>query len=178
MARAGERGRNEKGAPARKVAVAAARASRSRAPFLTFRTTIFRDGSTCFIPVPFDPTPVFGKVRAPVTVTLNGFSYRSTIATMGDGPCLPLRRSNREAAGVEGGETLTVTLTLDTAKREIEPPADLVRALRATPGAWQRWQALSFSHQREHVEAVASAKKPETRTRRIAATVKALKPAR
>ena len=76
----------------------------------TFKTTIFRDGAICFIPVPFDPKPVFGKVRAPVKVTVNGYTYKSTIASMGDGPCIPLRRSNREAAGLEGGETLPVTL--------------------------------------------------------------------
>ena len=70
-----------------------------------FMTTLVRDGSICFIPVPFDPRPIFGKVRAPVVVTLNGYSYRSTIASMGDGPCIPLRRSNREAAGLEGDET-------------------------------------------------------------------------
>lgn len=71
----------------------------------TFKTTLVRDGSVCFIPVPFDPRPIFGKLRAPVVVTLNGYSYRSTIASMGDGPCIPLRRSNREAAGLEGNET-------------------------------------------------------------------------
>ena len=140
----------------------------------TFRATIFRDGSTCFIPVPFDPREAFGKVRAPVEVTLNGYTYRSTIASMGDGPCVPLRRSHREAAGLEGGETLAVTLALDTAKREVEPPPDLARALRAAPAAWERWRALSYSHQREHVEAVLEAKKPETRARRIEAAVRAL----
>lgn len=140
----------------------------------TFRTTIVRDGSTCFIPVPFDPRPVFGKVRAPVEVTLNGYTYRSTIASMGDGPCIPLRRSHREAAGLEGGETLSVTLALDTAKREVEPPPDLVKALKAAPPAWERWRQLSYTHQREHVEAVLEAKKHETRARRIEAAVRAI----
>lgn len=128
----------------------------------------------CFIPVPFDPRPVFGKVRAPVLVTVNGYTYRSTIASMGAGPCLPLRRSNREAAGLEGGETLNVTLTLDEGAREVEAPADLARALKAAPPAWQRWGELSYSHQREYAEAVAEAKKPETRARRIASAVAAI----
>ena len=140
----------------------------------TFKATIVREGSMCLIPVPFDPKPVFGKVRAPVKVTLNGYTYRSTIASMGEGPCLPLRRSNREAAGLEGGETLPVTLELDTAPREVKPPADLVKALKAAPPAWDRWRELSFSHQREYAEAVAEAKKPETRARRIAGAVDAL----
>lgn len=145
-----------------------------------FKTTIFRDGSMCFVPVPFDPKPVFGKVRAPVLVTLNGYTYRSTIASMGDGPCIPLRRSNREAAGLEGGETLTVTLELDAAQRVVEPPRDLVKALKARKPAWDRWRELSYSHQREHVEAIEGAKKPETRARRIAAAVDmiAARPAR
>lgn len=128
----------------------------------------------CFIPVPFDPKPVFGKVRAPVKVTLNGYTFRSTIAAMGGTVCLPLRKSNREAAGLEGNETLDVDLELDTDKREVEPPADLVKALKAAPPAWDRWQELSFSHQREYAEAVEGAKKPETRARRIESAVKAI----
>jgi hypothetical protein len=133
----------------------------------TFTATIVRDGSICFIPLNFDPKPVFGKVRAPVKVTLNGFTYRSTIAAMGGPPCIPLRKSNREAAGLQGGETIEVRLDLDTAKREVTPPADLLQALTAKPGALERWRELSYSHQREHVEAIEEAKKPETRSRRI-----------
>src|SRR5688500_15319518 len=83
----------------------------------TFQITIVRDGSTCFIPVPFDPKPFVGTVRAPVKVTLNGYAFRSTIASMGEGPCIPLRKSNREAAGLEGTETLKVTLELDAEER-------------------------------------------------------------
>jgi hypothetical protein len=63
-----------------------------------FNATIVREGSTCFIPLDFDPKSIFGKVRAPVRVTLNGHTYRSTIAAMGGPPCIPLRKSNREAA--------------------------------------------------------------------------------
>jgi hypothetical protein len=148
-------------------------------PSKTFKTTIHRDGSMCFIPLTFDPKPLFGKLRAPVKVTLNGYTYRSTIAAMGGPPCIPLRRSNREAAGLEGNETIAVRLVLDTAVRKITPPADLVRALKAAPPAWDRWRELSYSHQREHVEAVDQAKKPETRARRIAAAARALlRPAR
>lgn len=132
----------------------------------TFKTTIFRDGGICFIPLTFDPKEVFGKLRAPVKVTLNGYTYRSTIAAMGGPPCIPLRKSNREAAGLEGGEIIDVRLDLDTEPRVVKPPADLVKALKAA-SLWDRFQELSYSHQREHAEAVEEAKKPETRTRRI-----------
>jgi uncharacterized protein YdeI (YjbR/CyaY-like superfamily) len=84
---------------------------------------------------------------------------------------VPLRRSNREAAGLEGGETVPVTLTLDTEARVATPPPDLARALKAAPSVWERWRALSYTHQREHVEAVEQARKPDTRAARIARTV-------
>ena len=118
-------------------------------PSKTFTVTLVSEGAMCFIPVPFDPRKVFGRVRAPVTVTLNGYSYRSTIAAMG-AICVPLRRSHREAAGLAGTETLRVRLELDVAPRIVAPPGDLVDALRRVPGAWQAWTALSYSHQREH----------------------------
>ena len=140
----------------------------------TFRTTIVRDGSMCFVPLTFDPKAVFGRVRAPVKVTLNGYTYRSTIADMGNGPCIPLRRSNREAAGLEGGEKLNVTLQLDEEKREVKPPAELVKALKAAPPAWDRWRELSYSHQREFAESIEQAKKPETRARRIDGAVRVI----
>ena len=140
----------------------------------TFKTTIVRDGSMCLIPLPFDPKPVFGKIRAPVKVTLNGYTYRSTIFSMGGWVGIPLRRSNREAARLNGDETLNVTVALDAEKRVVKPPADLVKALKAAPPAWDRWRALSFTHQREHVEAIEGAKSPETRARRIQASARAI----
>ena len=129
----------------------------------------------CFVPLTFDPKAVFGKVRAPVKVTLNGYTYRSTIAAMGGPPCIPLRRSNREAAGLEGGETIEVRLDLDTEERVVKPPADFVKALKATPPAWERWRELSYSRQREHVEVIEGAKASETRARRIYRAAQAIR---
>jgi bacteriocin resistance YdeI/OmpD-like protein/uncharacterized protein DUF1905 len=141
----------------------------------TFRTKIVREGSMCFVPLTFDPKAVFGKVRAPVKVTLNCYTYRSTIAAMGGPPFVPLRKSNREAAGLEGGETIEVRLDLDTDERVITPPADFVKALKAMPPAWERWKDLNYSHQREHVEAIEGAKASETRARRIDRAIQAIR---
>ena len=127
----------------------------------------------CAIPVPFDAKEVFGKTRAPVRVTINGYTYRSTIAAMGGPVCIPLRKSHREAAGLDGSETVDVRLELDEEKREVDPPAALVKALKAAK-VWGRWQKLSYTHQREYADAVETAKKPETRVRRIENTVAAL----
>lgn len=139
----------------------------------SYKTRLLRDAMTSAIPVPFDPKEVFGKTRAPVKVTVNGYSYRSTIAAMGGPPFIPLRKSHYQAAGIDGDGPVSVTLELDTEKRTVKPPADLVKALKAERGAWEKWQALSFTHQREHVEAIEDAKKPETRTRRIERAVSA-----
>jgi len=141
----------------------------------TVTVQLYRDGAMCFIPVPFDPKAVFGKVRAPVRVTLNGYTYRSTISAMKGGTCIPLRKSNREAAGLSGNETLPVLIELDREIREIQPPADLEAALRASKAVWAAWEALSYTYKREHVEGVEGAKKPETRARRIANAVRSLK---
>jgi hypothetical protein len=140
-----------------------------------FKATIVRDGTACFIPLPFDPKEAFGKTRAPVKVTLNGYTYRSTIAAMGGPACVVLRKSHREAAGLDGTETLDVRLELDTEKREITPPADLAKALQAAPSVWSAWNALSYTHQREHVEAIEEAKRADTRARRIQRAVEALR---
>jgi hypothetical protein len=125
----------------------------------TFKTTLWKEGNLCAIRVPFDPKEVFGKVRAPVKVTLNGYTYRSTIASMGGQMLIPLRASHREAAGLEGDETLPVTLELDTGKREIKPPADLVKALKAAP---PRGRTGSHSASRISVSTLKQSKKPRS----------------
>ena len=145
--------------------------TKGKTPHVVFKGTVKRHGGPGFIELPFDPKAVFGKVRAPVRVTLNGYTFRTTIAAMGGPPCVGLRTSHREAARVEGGETIEVRLELDDEPRVVTPPADLVKALKAAPPGWDRWRELSFTHQREHAEAVEGAKKPETRERRIANAV-------
>jgi len=91
---------------------------------------------------------------------------------MGVTVCIPLRKSNREAAGLQGNETLRVKLELDEDVRDVTPPKDFVKALKSSPPAWDRWQELSFTHRREHVEAIEGAKKPETRARRLQAALR------
>jgi Bacteriocin-protection, YdeI or OmpD-Associated/Domain of unknown function (DUF1905) len=140
----------------------------------TVRVRLHRDGSMCYVPVPFDPRAEFGKVRAPVKVTLNTYTYRSTIFSMGGIVRIPLRKSHREAAGVEGTELVTVRIALDTAVREVELPPDLVKAFSTHRAAAKRWQALSYTHRREHVEAIVGAKRPETRARRMANALRVL----
>jgi hypothetical protein len=140
-------------------------------PSRTFTATLIDEGA---IPVPFDPKAAFGRARAPVVVALGDYSYRSTVAIMNGETFVPLRRSHREAAGVAQGDTVEVTLTLDTTPRIVTPPEDLAEAIRAA-GLEESWDKLSYTNQREQAEAVAGAKRPETRVRRITATIELLR---
>ena len=111
----------------------------------TFKAKVFRDDPMCYIEVPFDPKAVFGKVRAPVKVTVNGYSYRSTLAAMGGPVCIPLRRSHREAAGLEGGEVVSVRLELDDGAACRHAAGRSHPRAEAVPGATERWRALSYT---------------------------------
>jgi len=124
--------------------------------------------------VPEEVVESFGAgKRVPVTVTINGYSYPSTIAVMGGQYLVGVAAVHREAAGVAGGETHEVTLTHDTSARDTPVPEDLAEALDAA-GARERFNALAPSHRKEHVRSVTEAKAEATRQRRIEKVVAAL----
>jgi hypothetical protein len=111
--------------------------------------------------------------RPPVRVTINGYSYRSTVAVMGGRFMISLSAEHRDKAGVQGGQTVEVTLDLDASPRVVEIPADLGQALQAA-GVQDAFDRLAPSQRKEHVRAINDAKTDETRTRRIAKVVERL----
>jgi hypothetical protein len=102
-----------------------------------------------------------------VSVTVNGFTFRSSIARMGGRYLLGVSAARREEAGIEAGQVLDFDLELDTAPREIELPEDLAAALAGDAKAKAFWDTLSHSKQSWHVHQVTSARKAETRTARV-----------
>jgi len=132
-----------------------------------FETVLGSEGSNTFIEVPLDVPAVFGRVRAPVVVTLGAHTWRSTTMRYGDRYYLPVSRSNREAAGVAAGDTVAVELGPDEAPRTVDVPDDLAAALDAAPGARDAFDASAFTHRREWVTWVTDAKRPQTRERRV-----------
>lgn len=112
-----------------------------------------------------------GGGRPRVTVTVDGFTYRSSIARMGDRYMVGMSIERRDAAGVTVGDTYEIEVELDSAPREVELPDDLAAALDGAPAAKEFWQTLSYSKQQWHVLQVTGAKKPETRAKRVAASV-------
>ena len=108
-----------------------------------------------------------GGGRPKVTVTVNGASWRTSIARMGGEYWLGASAANRELTGISAGNDYDLDIELDTAPRVVEVPGDLAAALAADPAAKGAFDRLSYSHQRQHVEAILDAKKEETRRRRV-----------
>lgn len=136
---------------------------------MRFRTTVFLGGKTATgLKVPPEVVAALGASKRPrVSVTVNGYTYRSTVAVMGGEFLLPLAAEHREAAGVSAGDDIEVEVALDDAPREVEIPADFQAALDADPVALIAFEKLSYSFKRQHVLAIEGAKQVETRQRRL-----------
>lgn len=145
-----------------------------------FRAIVELGGRTATgFEVPPEVVERLGRGRRPaVTVTLGGHTYRSTVATMGGRFLLPLSAENREAAGVSAGDEVEVTLTPDSAEREVAVPEDLARELAGDDPARQFFDGLAYTHRKEWVRWIEEAKKPETRANRLASTMEALRAGR
>jgi len=144
---------------------------------MRFHTTILQAGKTATgIEIPEEIVEALGAGRRPpITVTINGFTYRSTVAVMGGAYMVGVNADNREGAGVEGGDEVDVDIELDTAPREVAVPAELAAALDAEPAARRTFDGLSNSNKSWHTFQVENAKTDETRQRRIAKSVEALR---
>lgn len=113
--------------------------------------------------------------RPPVTITINGHSWKSRIAHLRGRHLIGLSHANRNAAEVEIGEEIEVEVELDTEPRVVVEPADFAEALDEDPAARAAYDGLTYSRKREHVRAIESAKLPETRRRRIEKAVATLR---
>lgn len=134
-----------------------------------FKTTLFQaEGlNATGIVIPDAIVEGLGQGKKPkVAVTINGYTYRNTVAVMGGKYMVGVAKEHREKAGIKGGDKIEVTLELDTAPREVDVPKDFAAALKKA-GLTKDFAALAFTHRKEHVRAIEEAKAPETRLRRI-----------
>jgi hypothetical protein len=147
---------------------------------MRFRATVETSGKTTMgfeVPAKIVEELGAGK-RPPVRVTINGYTYRSTIAPLGGRFMMGLSAENRAGAKVTGPGTIDVDMELDTAPREVTVPPDLAKALAAEPAAKKTFDGLSYSNKSWHVLQVEGAKSDETRQRRIAKSAEALREGR
>lgn len=112
--------------------------------------------------------------RPPVRVTINGYTYRNTVAVLQGRYMIGVSGEHRGPAGVSAGDEVDVELELDTAPREITVPPDFAAALDAEPAARRTFDALSYSNKSWHTLQIQGAKAPETRARRIERSIASL----
>jgi HEAT repeat protein len=140
---------------------------------MRFRTTLLIAGKTATgIEVPPEVVEALGKSkRPPIRVTINGYTYRNTIAVMGGKYMVGVSAEHRAGAGVSGGDEIDVDIELDDEPRTVEIPPELAKALAKDKTAKATFDALSYSNQRRHVDGIAGAKTEETRQRRLKKTL-------
>ena len=143
---------------------------------MQFRTTIVQTGKTAAgIRIPDEVVEALGSGKRPaVSITINGFTYRNTVAVMGGEYWVGVSAENRAGAGVARGDEVDVEIELDTAPRVVTVPDDFAAALDADPAARATFDGLSYSNKSWHVLQVTGAKTDETRQRRIAKSVATL----
>lgn len=147
---------------------------------MRFRATIEQHGKTATgITIPPEVVESLGSgKRPPVQVTINGYTYRNTVAVMGGAYLVGVSAEHRAGAGVAAGDVVDVDIDLDTTPREVAVPADFAAALDADQAARRTFDALSYSNRSWHVLSIEGAKTHETRQRRIAKSVDALREGR
>lgn len=147
---------------------------------MRFRATIQLGGKTATgIQVPAEVVASLGPSRRPaVRVTINGHTYRSTVAPMGGVFMVGVSAENRAAAGVRAGDDVAVDIELDHEPREVVVPLDFSDALDLDPVARRFFDGMSYSDRLRHVLSIDQAKTAETRQRRITKAVGTLREGR
>jgi len=126
------------------------------------------NGAWTYLQIPFSVPEIFGrKGQLPVRATINGFTFRNSLMPRAGVHILGVGKDILAAAATSPGDTVHVELALDDAPRTVSIPADLEAALAKSPAHQQSFAALSYSHKKEYVDWIESAKKPETRQSRI-----------
>lgn len=133
-------------------------------------------GGGAYVEVPFDVEKAFGAKKPKIKATFDGVPYRGILARMGtDDHILIILKSIREQIGKSFGDTVKITVELDTEPRVIEVPKDLMKELKKHKEANAFFDKLSYSHKREYVMWINEAKKEETRQNRIVKMIEMLK---
>ncbi|MEJ0105277.1 MAG: YdeI/OmpD-associated family protein [Bacteroidota bacterium] len=135
---------------------------------MKFKTKIFQMGNNTGIQVPEKIIESLGAgKKPPVVITLNNYTYRSTVAVMKGMYLVSLSAENRAKANVAGGDELEITIGLDTAPGIVELPADFKKVLDKNKVAKTAYDKLAPSRKKAMVLSITDAKTEETRKKRI-----------
>jgi hypothetical protein len=144
---------------------------------LTFTATLQKRGPAAAVVLDDDQVATVGEgaKRFPVVATVNGYTWRTSVARMGGEFLVGLNREVRAGAGAEAGDTVEVALELDTKPREVEVPEALATALAGDPEARAAYEGMAFTHRKEYARWIEEAKRDETRERRVAQALEMLR---
>ena len=144
---------------------------------IRFKATLVPRGPAAAVVIDDEQVDAVGEgaKRFPVVATVDGYSWRTTVARMGGEFLVGLNRAVRQEAGVEAGDKVDVTLELDTAPREVEVPEALSSALAQDPEARAFFDGLAYTHRKEYARWIDEAKRDETRERRVAQALEMLR---
>ena len=147
---------------------------------LRLTTTLVSRGPAAAVVLDDEQVAVVGEgaKRFPVVATVNGHTWRTSVARMGGEFLVGVNRAVRQEAGVEAGDTVDVELALDTAPREVEVPQALADALAADREARETFDRLAYTHRKEYARWIEEAKRDETRRRRVVQALEMLREGR
>lgn len=129
-----------------------------------------------FVDLPFDVPTTFGtKGWVKIKATFDGVEYRGSLADMGQGHFLLLRKDIREKIGKSVGDTVNVTLERDLEERTVEVPTELQDLLSSDATLRDFYENLSYTNRKEYARWIAEAKRPETKDKRLKMTKEKLK---
>jgi hypothetical protein len=142
---------------------------------MKFRARVVPSGNATAVEVPAAVMKALGvQARPPVSITINGHSWRSRVAAMRGLELIGISSANREAAGIAEGDMIDVDVELDDAPRTVDLPADLATALKHGGGALAAFERLPFGLRQKHVRDIEAASTDQVRERRIGKLVATL----
>jgi hypothetical protein len=142
---------------------------------MRFRAKVIPSGNATGVEVPDEVMWALGpQGRPPVSITINGHSWRSRVAAMRGRKLIGISAAHRAAAGISEGEIVEIDVEADAAPREVVEPADLAEALDRRPLARTAFDRLPFGLRQKHVRTIEDARTPEVRERRIGKLIAAL----
>ncbi|WP_297135238.1 YdeI/OmpD-associated family protein [Terrisporobacter sp.] len=128
-----------------------------------------------YIEIPFDVQKEFGSKRVKVKAKFDGIDYRGSIVSMGHGIyIIGILKSIRKEINKEAGDKIFVEIEKDEDVREVELPLDFKTELEQNEEALKFYNILSYSVKKKYYQWITSAKKEETRQRRITEAISKL----
>lgn len=139
-----------------------------------YRATIHRIGGKAFVPLPFHPDEVWGaKARHCLSGTIGGRTWRGTVTKYGETHGLPIGPAWTRDNGLGAGDEVEVAVRPEGP--QIDSLADDLRtAIEASPQALAFFGGLTTFDRNNYMRWIDSAKRPETRMKRIVEMVRRL----